>query len=171
MLNKDFGMVRMRTPIVKGLFPVMRRSMPVPKLSNKGHRYRASLGIRLQSQRAEIHKYARLVFTRSCCCSDVNERKRGSRLCRNAGHGGVALLIGGTRKCADYLTAETGYLRPQIIGNPNAVPPSPALIPVGKPRLFHRCRYRFLSVSRRGELGLKSGVCENTRGTYCGAAG
>jgi len=28
---------------------------------------------------------------------------------------------------------ETGYLRlPQIIGNPKAVPPTPALIPVGK---------------------------------------
>lgn len=32
-----------------------------------------------------------------------------------------------------YQLPETGYLRlPQIIGNPNAEPPIPAIIPVGK---------------------------------------
>jgi len=42
----------------------------------------------------------------------------------------VGLLIGGTRV---HRLPETGYLRlPQIIGNPKAVPPMPALIPVGK---------------------------------------
>ena len=40
------------------------------------------------------------------------------------------LLIGGTQM---HQLPETGYLRlPQIIGNPKAVPPMPALIPVGK---------------------------------------
>ena len=42
----------------------------------------------------------------------------------------MALLIGETRM---HQLPETGYLRlPQIIGNPKAVPPMPALIPVGK---------------------------------------
>ena len=61
-----------RAPIVKGLFPAMRRSIPVARRGNKSHRCRASLDIRLPSQRAEIHKYARREFARSCCCGDVN---------------------------------------------------------------------------------------------------
>lgn len=52
---------------VKELFPAMRRSIPVARRDNKGHRCHASLDIRLPRQRAEIHKYAR-----SYCCGDVN---------------------------------------------------------------------------------------------------
>jgi hypothetical protein len=39
---------------VKELFPAMRRSIPVAKRG--GHQCRASLGIQLPSQRAEVHK-------------------------------------------------------------------------------------------------------------------
>lgn len=70
MLNRNFGMVR--TPIVKELFPAMHSSISVAMRGNEGRRCSASLGIRLPSQCAEIHKYARRGIAHSCCCGDVN---------------------------------------------------------------------------------------------------
>jgi hypothetical protein len=77
---------------VKELFPAMRRSIPVARRGNKGHRCHASLDIQLPSQRAEIHKYARREFARSCCWRDMNgmETWKSSMSKRGAQRSGFA---------------------------------------------------------------------------------
>ena len=79
-----------RTPIVKELFPAMHRSIPIARRG--GHQCRASLDIQLPSQRAEIHKYARREFARSCCCRDMNgmETWKSSMSKRGAQRSGFA---------------------------------------------------------------------------------
>jgi hypothetical protein len=81
-----------RTPIVKDLFPAMRSSIRIAKRGNKGRRCSVSLSIQLPSQRAEIHKYARREFARSCFCRDMNgmETWKSSMSKRGAQRSGFA---------------------------------------------------------------------------------